>query len=222
MSGQRPSVQGATGPAEELIAVLREEGVRDRRVLEAFRRVRREQFVPLAYVLHAYEDRPIPIARDQVTTQPSLVARMVEALRLTGGERVLEVGTGLGFQAAILAALAGEVYSVERFPELAEQASRNLALARMEQVTVIIGDGTLGLPEHAPFDAIVVAAAAPEVPWPLVDQLVDGGRLVHPLGPGGNEMVIAFRKEGGELTEESRLVPAYFVPLVGRYGLPEA
>jgi protein-L-isoaspartate(D-aspartate) O-methyltransferase len=221
MSGQRPSVQGATGPAEELIAVLREEGVRDRRVLEAFRRVRREQFVPLAYVLHAYEDRPIPIARDQVTTQPSLVARMVEALRLTGGERVLEVGTGLGFQAAILAALAGEVYSVERFPELAEQASRNLALARMEQVTVIIGDGTLGLPEHAPFDAIVVAAAAPEVPWPLVDQLVDGGRLVHPLGPGGNEMVIAFRKEGGELTEESRLVPAYFVPLVGRYGLPE-
>ena len=221
MSGHRPSVQGATGPAEELIAVLREEGVRDRRVLEAFRRVRREQFVPLAYLLHAYEDRPIPIARDQVTTQPSLVAKMVEALRLTGGERVLEVGTGLGFQAAILAALAGEVYSVERFPELAEQASRNLALARMEQVTVIIGDGTLGLPEHAPFDAIVVAAAAPEVPSPLVDQLVDGGRLVHPLGPGGNEMVIAFRKECGELTEESRLAPAYFVPLVGRYGLPE-
>ena len=221
MSGQTPSAQRATGPAEELIAVLREEGVRDRRVLDAFRRVRREQFVPLAYVLHAYEDRPIPIARDQVTTQPSLVARMVEALRLTGGERVLEVGTGLGFQAAILAALAGEVYSVERFPDLAEQASRNLALARMEQVTVIIGDGTLGLPEHAPFDAIVVAAAAPEVPSPLVDQLVDGGRLVHPLGPGGNEMVIAFRKEGGELTEESRLVPAYFVPLVGRYGLPE-
>ena len=221
MSGHRPSVRRVTGPAEELIGVLREEGIRDRRVLDAFRQVRREQFVPLAHVLHAYEDRPLPIARDQVTTQPSLVARMVEALRLTGSERVLEVGTGLGFQTAILAALASEVYSIERFPELAEQASRNLAVARVERVTVIVGDGTLGLPKHAPFDAIVVAAAAPEVPSPLVDQLAEGGRLVHPIGPGGNEMVIAFRKEGGELAEESRLAPAYFVPLVGRYGLPE-
>jgi protein-L-isoaspartate(D-aspartate) O-methyltransferase len=222
MSGRRRRAPPrATGPAEELIGVLRAEGISDGRVLEAFRQVRREQFVPLAHVLHAYEDRPIPIARDQVTTQPSLVARMVEALRLTGRERVLEVGTGLGFQTAILAALASEVYSVERFPELAEQAGRNLAVARVERVTVIVGDGTLGLPRHAPFDAIVVSAAAPEVPSPLVDQLADGGRLVHPIGPGGNEMVMAFRKEGGELTEESRLVPAYFVPLVGRYGLPE-
>src|SRR3989442_13843068 len=168
MSGQTPSAQRATGPAEELIAVLREEGVRDRRVLDAFRRVRREQFVPLAYVLHAYEDRPIPIARDQVTTQPSLVARMVEALRLTGGERVLEVGTGLGFQAAILAALAGEVYSVERFPELADQARRNLEVARVGGPTVIVGDGTAGLPEQAPFHAILGSAPAPEGPAPPV------------------------------------------------------
>ena len=211
----------ATGPSEDLVRVLREEGIRDRRVLEAFRRVRREQFVPFAHVLNAYQDRPIPIAQGQVTTQPSLVARMVEALRLGGSERVLEVGTGLGFQTAILAALAGEVYSIERFPDLADQARRNLEVARVGGPTVIVGDGTAGLPEQAPFDAIVVSAAAPEVPAPLVAQLVDGGRLVHPVGPGGNEVVMAFRKESGRLIEESRLVRAYFVPLVGRYGLAE-
>src|SRR6266511_4595107 len=120
MSGQRRrSTQRATSPAGGLIGVLREEGISDRRVLEAFRQVRREQFVPLAHVLHAYDDRPIPIGHHQVTTQPSLVARMVEALRLTGSERVLQVAAGLRVQTAILAALASEVYSVERFPELA-------------------------------------------------------------------------------------------------------
>jgi protein-L-isoaspartate(D-aspartate) O-methyltransferase len=190
-------------------------------VLDAFRRLRREQFVPTAHLLNAYEDRPIPIDHDQVTTQPSLVARMVQALQLTGGERVLEVGTGLGFQTAILASLAHEVYSIERFSELAEQARHNLAVARIEGPTVIVGDGTLGLPRHAPFDGIVVAAAAPKIPAPLVEQLAEGGRLVHPVGPGGNEMVTAFRKEGGRLVEEARLVPAYFVPLVGRFGLPD-
>jgi protein-L-isoaspartate(D-aspartate) O-methyltransferase len=219
MSGHRnPSVSEA-GPSEDLVRVLREEGIRDRRVLEAFRRVRREQFVPLGHVLNAYEDRPIPIAQGQVTTQPSLVARMVEALRLTGGERVLEVGTGLGFQTAILAALARVVYSIERFSDLAEQARRNLEVARVVGPLVLVGDGTTGLPEHAPFDAIVVAAAAPQVPAPLVAQLAEGGRLVHPLGPGGNEVVTAFRKEGGTLIEEAQLVRAYFVPLVGRHAL---
>lgn len=222
MSGQRHrTVRPAAGPPEELVKILQEEGIADPRVLEAFRRVRREQFVPLAYVLHAYEDRPFPIARGQVTTQPSLVAKMVEALRLTGSERVLEVGTGLGFQTAILAALAREVHSIERFADLAEQARRNLAVARIEGPSVVVGDGTRGLPELAPFQAIVVSAAAPAVPAPLVAQLSEAGRLVHPIGPGGNEMVIAFRKEGGRLVEESRLVPAYFVPLVGQFGLPD-
>lgn len=221
MSGHRKPPVRASGPSEDLVRVLQEEGIRDRRVLAAFRRVRREQFVPFSHVLNAYEDRPIPIARDQVTTQPSLVARMVEALRLTGSERVLEVGTGLGFQTAILAALAREVYSIERFPDLADRARRNLEVARVGGPKVIVGDGTVGLPEHAPFDAIVVAAAAPEVPAPLVAQLAEGGRLVHPVGPGGHEVVTAFRKESGKLIEESRLVRAYFVPLVGRYGLTE-
>jgi protein-L-isoaspartate(D-aspartate) O-methyltransferase len=146
---------------------------------------------------------------------------MVEGLHLSGEERVLEVGTGLGYQTAILAELAGLAHSIERFPDLADQARRNLAAAGVERVMVVVGDGTLGLPEHAPFDAIVVAAASPEVPRPLIDQLNERGRLVHPIGPGGNEVVTAFRKEGAQLVEESRLVHAYFVPLIGRYGLAE-
>jgi protein-L-isoaspartate(D-aspartate) O-methyltransferase len=208
-------------PPDRLVQLLQEEGIRDPRVLDAFRRVRREQFVPLAHVLDAYEDRPLPIARDQVTTQPSLVAKMVEALRLSGSERVLEVGTGMGFQTAILATLAGQVHSIERFPELAEQARRNLAVARIAGPSVVVGDGTLGLPEHAPFEAIVVAAAAPQVPAPLTEQLAEGGRLVHPVGPGGNEVVTVFRKQHGEVLEEAQLVRAYFVPLVGAHGLAE-
>lgn len=200
---------------------LIEDGVRDPRVLDAFRRVARAGFVPSAEVPRAYEDRPLPIAHGQVTTQPSLVARMVEGLRLTGSERVLEVGTGLGFQTALLAVLAREVCSIERFPDLAERARANLRAAGLHRVTVVVGDGTLGLPEHAPFDAVVVSAAAPNVPQPLADQLAEGGRLVHPLGPGGDEVVVAFRKGRSGLVEEARLTRAYFVPLVGRHGLPE-
>jgi protein-L-isoaspartate(D-aspartate) O-methyltransferase len=188
-------------------------------VLGAFAAVARERFVPAKAADHAYLDEPIRIPHGQVTTQPSLVARMVEALDLTGGERVLEVGTGLGFQTAILAALAGQVVSVERFADLAERARANLEGAGVHGVTVVVGDGTLGVPEHAPYQAIVVAAASPEVPAPLVEQLADGGRLVHPVGPGGQEMVTAFRKRAGRLVAEARLTAAYFVPLVGAHGI---
>ena len=204
-----------------LVQLIEAAGVRDRRVLDAFRRVDRAVFVPADWAKRAYEDRPIPIAHVQVTTQPSLIARMVAGLRLAGSERVLEVGTGLGFQTAILAVLSRDVFSVERFPDLAEQARRNLDAAGVSGVTVVVGDGTRGLPEHAPFDAVVVSAAAPEVPEPLVEQLAEGGRLVHPLGPGGYETVIAYRKEGGRLAEEAQLTPASFVPLVGEHGLRE-
>jgi protein-L-isoaspartate(D-aspartate) O-methyltransferase len=208
-----------SGDPEDLVAAAEGEGVRDVRILEAFRRVRREGFVPPDWVGLAYEDRPIAIAHHQVTTQPSLVARMIDGLRLEGTERVLEVGTGLGFQTALLAVLAREVFSIERFPDLAEAARANLEAAGIEGATVVAGDGTLGLVQHAPYQAIVVSAASPEVPPPLIDQLSDGGRLVHPLGPGGREIVVAFRKEGDALVEERRLVPAHFVPLVGRHGL---
>jgi protein-L-isoaspartate(D-aspartate) O-methyltransferase len=211
----------ALGTPEFLVWAVEAEGIRDPRVLEAFRRLRREGFVPPTRAWQAYEDRPIPIAHGQVTTQPTLVARMVAGLRLEGDERVLEVGTGLGFQTALLAELAREVFSVERFADLAEEARANLEAAGVYGVTVTVGDGTLGLPEHAPFDAVVVSAAAPEVPPPLVEQLGEGGRLVHPLGSGGDEIVVAFRKAGGRLVEEARLVPAHFVRLVGEHGLPE-
>jgi len=206
-------------PAEDLINALIEGGIRDRRVIEAFRLVPRASFVPRPWISHAYEDRPIPIAHDQVTTQPSLIARMIEGLRLSGTERVLEVGTGLGFQTALLATLAREVFSVERFPELSEAARANLRVAGIGNATLAVGDGTRGLPSHAPFDGIVVSAAALAVPPPLVEQLADGGRLVHPIGPGGRENVVAFRNEGGKLVEDEFLTEAFFVRLVGEYGL---
>jgi protein-L-isoaspartate(D-aspartate) O-methyltransferase len=183
-------------------------------VLEALRRVVRGRFVPVETADLADIDEPIPIGHAQVTTQPSLVARMVEALELTGDERVLEIGTGLGYQAAILGALAREVYSIERLPDLAARARDNLQAVGFENVVVLVGDGTRGLVAHAPYDAIVVAAAAPMVPAALVEQLAEGGRLVQPMGPGGNEIVEKFRKCGGRLVREASVVPARFVPLI--------
>jgi protein-L-isoaspartate(D-aspartate) O-methyltransferase len=214
-----PPPAGAGSP-EDLVRVVWAEGVRDRRVLAAFRAVPRALFVPAEAAGQAYLDEPIRIPHEQVTTQPSLIAAMVAALGLTGGERVLEVGTGLGFQTAILARLARMVVSVERFADLAAQARANLTAAGVGGVTVVVGDGTLGVPEHAPYQAIVVAAAAPRVPGPLVEQLTDGGRLVHPVGPGGREEVTAFSKQSGRLVADARLIPARFVPLVGAHGTP--
>jgi protein-L-isoaspartate(D-aspartate) O-methyltransferase len=208
------------GSPEDLIRVVRAEGVRDRRVLAAYRAVPRAGFVPLAAVEQAYLDAPIRIPHGQVTTQPSLIAAMVAALELRGSERVLEVGTGLGFQTAILALLARQVVSIERVADLAAQARANLAAAGLGRVTVVVGDGTLGVPEHAPYQAIVVAAAAPRVPPPLVEQLAPGGRLVLPVGPGGHEQVTAFHKEAGRLIADTRLIPARFVPLIGAHGSP--
>ena len=213
-----PPTAGWPASPEDLAGVLRAEGIRDRRVLAAFRSVPRARFVPPAAARHAYLDAPIRIPHGQVTTQPSLIARMVAALKLSGTERVLEVGTGLGFQAAILAMLARQVVSVERFADLAEQARANLAAVGLGRVTVVVGDGTLGVPEHASYHAIVVAAASPNVPPPLIEQLAPGGRLVHPVGPGGHEQLTAFRKEGDRLVADTQLTPAYFVPLVGAHG----
>jgi protein-L-isoaspartate(D-aspartate) O-methyltransferase len=199
-----------------LVAAARDAGVRDERVLTAIAAVPRAEYVPAEYVDRANVDAPIPIPHDQVTSQPSLVARMVEALALEGNERVLEIGTGYGWQTALLARLSREVFSVERFGDLAESARSSLG--GLENVLIVVGDGSEGLPEHAPFDAILVAAAYPEVPEPLAEQLAEGGRLVQPLGPGGNEDVILFEKRGGMLQRVRTVSGARFVRLYGRHG----
>jgi protein-L-isoaspartate(D-aspartate) O-methyltransferase len=203
---------------DPLVAAARAAGVRDERVLDAIAAVPRADFVPAEYGRYADADAPIPIPHDQVTTQPSLVARMVEALALTGDERVLEVGTGSGWQTALLARLAREVFSVERFADLAETA--RAALAGTDNVSIVVGDGTEGLAEHAPFDAILVTAAFPLVPVRLAEQLSEGGRLVQPIGHGGDEDVVLFEKRRGGLHQVRVITGAHFVRLHGRYGFP--
>lgn len=205
---------------QDLVAVLEREGIRDARLLDAFRRVPRALFVPPELGREAYLDRPLPIPHEQVTTQPSLVARMIEGLALGGSERVLEIGTGYGFQTALLACLADFVWSVERWLDLAEAARENLARAGVENFEVVVGDGTEGLPERAPFDAILVSAAFPDVPPPLAEQLAPGGRLVQPIGVGGAEEVTLFVRSAEGLERVRSLTGAHFVRLHGRHGFP--
>jgi protein-L-isoaspartate(D-aspartate) O-methyltransferase len=169
-------------------------------------------------VRRAYVDAPVPIPHDQVTTQPSLVAKMVEALELDGREKVLEVGTGYGFQTAILAHLGSFVWSIERWADLAEAARRNLERYGIDNVEVVVADGSEGMPEHAPFDAILVSAAFPRVPEPLVEQLALGGSLVQPLGTGGDEEVVLFSKADHGLLPRRTITGARFVRLLGRHG----
>jgi protein-L-isoaspartate(D-aspartate) O-methyltransferase len=192
---------------------LRRRGIRDERVLAAMARVPRETFVPSAARRHAYADAALSLPHGQTISQPYIVALICQALELHGEERVLDVGTGSGYQAAVLAELAADVVSVERIPALAEQARRNLAAAGYD-VDVRVGDGTLGVPERAPYDAIAVAATASEVPAALYDQLVIGGRLVLPID---ESLVSVTRTASGQRTRF--LSPARFVPLVS--GLPD-
>ncbi len=206
---------------EQLVARLAAANVDDERVLSAFRAIPRHEFVPPEHRSRAYEDVPLPIPRNQVTTQPSLIARMIEALGLSGTERVLEVGAGYGYQTALLARLAAVVWSVERWSDLAETARANLKRRGIERARVVIGDGTGGLPREAPFDAIVVAAAFPRVPQPLVQQLTVGGRLVQPIGPGGHEEVVLYIKEREFLRRAGIVTTAHFVRLVGAHAFAE-
>jgi protein-L-isoaspartate(D-aspartate) O-methyltransferase len=198
--------------------LVRATGVRDPGVLDALAAVPRADFVAAGDVERAYLDRPLPIPHGQVTTQPSLVARMLEALELDGSERVLEVGTGYGFQTALLARLAREVVSIEHFEDLAETARRNLERHSAANVEVLVGDGSAGVPERAPFDAIVVSAAFTSVPQPLADQLAPGGTLVQPVGPGGEDLVIAFRQGPEGLERKADVTWAHFVKLYGAHG----
>jgi protein-L-isoaspartate(D-aspartate) O-methyltransferase len=196
---------------------LRARDIVDRRVLEAMERVPRELFVPQELRARAYEDAALPIGEGQTISQPYMVARICETLSLTAAERVLDVGTGSGYQAAVLAELGAEVDTIERLPSLAEQASRNLASAGYDSVTVHVGDGTLGLPERAPFAGIAVAAAAPDVPPALYEQLEPRGRMVIPVGGlHGQRLELVIKSPEGPAVVRS--VPCRFVPLVGEEG----
>ena len=217
MSRERGEPTPSEGRNRLLTHDLAAHGVHDPRVVAAMGRVARERFVDPTMAAMAYEDRPLPIGSGQTISQPAIVAIMAQAAEITPGDKVLEVGTGSGYGAAVLAMLASRVTTIERHRELAEEATRRLDEEGFDRVTVVVGDGTLGVSEEAPFDVIVVTAAGPEVPNALVDQLADGGRLIMPVGRGENQSLVRLRKEDGSVTRED-LGPVRFVPLIGSQG----
>lgn len=193
-------------------------GISDKRVLNVFRKVPRHEFVPKDLGSSAYNDYPLPIGGGQTISQPYMVALMTECLKLKGHEKVLEVGTGSGYQAAILAELAKEVYSVERFRELADNAKKVLDSLGYKNIMTKVGDGTLGWEEFAPYDGIVVTAGAPSIPQSLVKQLKDGSRLVIPVGAGGFGQILTVVEREGASVRTSEICSCAFVPLVGKEG----
>jgi protein-L-isoaspartate(D-aspartate) O-methyltransferase len=198
---------------------LKGRGIRDPAVLAAMREVPREEFVPAELAEHAYDDYPLPIDEGQTISQPYMVAYMAESLELSPTDRVLEIGTGSGYSAAVLSRLIAEVYTVEHFAGLAASAGGRLERLGYDNIRIFVGDGTLGWLEHAPYDAIVVTAGAPRVPEPLLQQLVIGGKLVIPVGPNRlvQTLIRVRRVKEGEYREES-LLAVQFVPLVGAAG----
>jgi protein-L-isoaspartate(D-aspartate) O-methyltransferase len=208
-----------TGP-EEMLVRLRQGGVRDERVLAAMASIPREEFVEAGRREEAYADRALGIGHGQTISQPLMVALLVQALELRPGDKVLDVGTGSGYQAAVIAACGTRVVSIERIPELAAQARRRLARLDLD-VEVVVGDGSLGHPQQAPYDAVAVGAAAPRVPPALAEQLAPRGRLVVPVASGEDgEQLIRVRRNGEAFTAEE-LGPCRFVPLVGAEGYPD-
>ena len=188
-------------------------GIKDSLVLAAMRKVPRHLFVPERYRSEAYADHPLPIGYGQTISQPYIVAYMTEALRLKGGEKVLEIGTGSGYQAAVLAEIADSVFTIEIIPELAESARERLRRLGYKNIFVLCGDGYRGWPEHAPFDAIIVTAAPDHIPGPLVEQLKVGGRMVIPVGSVYQELFLVVKTERG--VEKRSLLPVRFVPMTG-------
>jgi protein-L-isoaspartate(D-aspartate) O-methyltransferase len=196
---------------------LCQRGIRDERVLAAMGKVPREKFIAPEFARDAYADRPIPIGAEQTVSQPYMVAAMVEALELLLSDRVLEVGTGTGYEAAVLAELASEVWTIERHAELADKARHILAESGYRNVQVVWGDGSRGLSEQAPFDKILVAAGAPQAPPSLIAQLADGGRLVVPVGTRAEQQLQIVRRIGGDIVTSSHVL-CCFVPLIGAEG----
>ena len=205
------------GARERLVETLRSKGIRDLAVLRAFEKTPRHAFVPTGLRHRAYEDTPLPIGNGQTISQPWVHARYLELLELTGRERVLEVGTGSGYQTVLLAHLVEQVFSIERIPALLQQAREAVQLTGVRNVSFLLGDGSLGWREYGPYDAILVGAAAPAVPQPLVDQLAEGGRLLVPVGDREAQRLILARRLGGSVVT-SEIAPVRFVPLVGTHG----
>ncbi|HEY5885586.1 MAG TPA: protein-L-isoaspartate(D-aspartate) O-methyltransferase [Pyrinomonadaceae bacterium] len=208
--------QDFTRQRQALVAQLKAEGITNGDVLKAMLKVPRHEFVPPSHRQYSYQNRPLPIGHDQTISQPFIVGYMTQAASIAPGEKVLEIGTGSGYQAAVLAELAGQVYTIEIIPELAEGAKSVLSKLGYKNVHVKAGNGYEGWPEHAPFDAIVVTAAPDEVPQKLVDQLALRGKMVIPVGSTFQEMVIITRDNSGVV--EQRTIPVRFVPMTGKPG----
>jgi protein-L-isoaspartate(D-aspartate) O-methyltransferase len=208
---------GYGGYRARLVETLQRKGIRDLAVLRAVRLVPRHLFVPESVRHRAYDDAALPIGSSQTISQPWVQARYLELLALSGRERVLEIGTGSGYQTALLALLCDAVFSVERIAGLAQRARETLAAADIRNVTVLVGDGTLGWRPFAPYDAILVAAASPEIPAPLVEQLAPAGRMVIPLGDRANQTLTLVRREGDQL-RTTTVADVRFVPLLGEFG----
>ena len=192
-------------------------GVGDEQVLAAMRRVPRHLFVPAEVRGSAYSDYPLPIGHGQTISQPYIVAMMTSLLQIQPDDRLLEIGSGSGYQAAVLGILAREVISIERIPEVAQLAKKNLADAGITNVTVVIGDGTLGFPGGAPYNGVLITAATPSIPSPLVEQLAEGGRIVAPVGSRDLQELVRLTRKGHDLTRES-FGGVVFVPLLGEHG----
>jgi len=215
-------VAGAVGPEfrgarRRLIETLQGNGITDLAVLRSFDLVPRHAFVPTGVAHRAYEDAALPIGNGQTISQPSVHARSLQELRLSGRERVLEIGTGSGYQTALLSHLAGQVFSIERVPALLDRARDVLAQLDLRNVSLLLGDGTLGWRDYAPYDGIVVGAASPDVPLPYAEQLGEGGRLVIPIGTRDEQILCVFTKREGAL-ERRDVGPVRFVPLLGAHG----
>lgn len=197
-----------------------ERGIRDERVIEVMKKIPRHIFVPENIMDNAYDDRALPIGYGQTISQPYIVALMTELLELKGDEKVLEIGTGSGYQAAVLAELAKEVHTVERVEALAKEAMKKFEKLNIKNIKVYIKDGTEGIPEEAPFDRIIITAATPDLPEPLIKQLKEGGIIVAPVGERYSQHILKAIKKDEEL-ERHYLIPVAFVPLIGKYGWKE-